>query len=84
MIPPQMLDQLSSKPGFIAALDQSGGSTPGALKLYGVSESQYHDDDGRSDQSNQQSGVQSAAPARFSRGRRPRRRWRSSGCRAGR
>ncbi len=45
MIPPQMLAQLSSKPGFIAALDQSGGSTPGALKLYGVPESQLHDDD---------------------------------------
>jgi fructose-bisphosphate aldolase class I len=45
MIPPQMLSQLSSKPGFIAALDQSGGSTPGALKLYGLAESQYHDDD---------------------------------------
>ncbi len=45
MIPPRMLSQLSSKPGFIAALDQSGGSTPGALKLYGVPESQFHDDD---------------------------------------
>ena len=45
MIPPQMLAQLSSKPGFIAALDQSGGSTPGALKLYGIPESQFHDDD---------------------------------------
>src|SRR5271168_556088 len=45
MIPPQMLSQLSNKPGFIAALDQSGGSTPGALKLYGVPETQFHDDD---------------------------------------
>ena len=45
MIPPRMLSQLSSKPGFIAALDQSGGSTPGALKLYGVAETQFHDDD---------------------------------------
>jgi fructose-bisphosphate aldolase class I len=40
-----MLSQLSSKPGFIAALDQSGGSTPGALRLYGVPETQFHDDD---------------------------------------
>ena len=32
-------------PGFIAALDQSGGSTPKALKLYGVDEDQYSDDD---------------------------------------
>jgi len=45
MIPPQMLVQLSSKPGFIAALDQSGGSTPGALGLYGVPETQYDDDE---------------------------------------
>ena len=27
---------MSAKPGFIAALDQSGGSTPGALRLYGI------------------------------------------------
>lgn len=45
MIPPRMLVQLSSKPGFIAALDQSGGSTPGALGLYGVPETQYDDDE---------------------------------------
>src|SRR6516162_317733 len=31
--------------GFFAALDQSGGSTPKALKLYGIDESQYSDDD---------------------------------------
>lgn len=31
--------------GFIAALDQSGGSTPKALKLYGIDEDQYADDD---------------------------------------
>ncbi len=30
--------------GFIAALDQSGGSTPKALKLYGIAESQYVDE----------------------------------------
>jgi fructose-bisphosphate aldolase class I len=30
-----------TKPGFIAALDQSGGSTPKALKLYGIAESAY-------------------------------------------
>jgi fructose-bisphosphate aldolase class I len=45
MIPPPMLDQLANKPGFIAALDQSGGSTPGALELYGVPHTQFHDDD---------------------------------------
>lgn len=31
--------------GFIAALDQSGGSTPKALKLYGIDESQYKTED---------------------------------------
>ena len=31
--------------GFIAALDQSGGSTPKALRLYGIDESQYHNDE---------------------------------------
>ena len=31
--------------GFIAALDQSGGSTPSALKLYGIDENQYSNDD---------------------------------------
>ena len=39
-----MLAQVSEKPGFFAALDQSGGSTPGALKLYGVPESAYNGD----------------------------------------
>lgn len=35
------LAQVKSRKGFIAALDQSGGSTPKALKLYGVEESAY-------------------------------------------
>jgi len=34
-------DKIASGQGFIAALDQSGGSTPKALKLYGVDESAY-------------------------------------------
>ncbi|MEV3905751.1 fructose bisphosphate aldolase [Mycobacterium sp. NPDC050551] len=34
-------DKVSSGKGFIAALDQSGGSTPKALRLYGVEESAY-------------------------------------------
>ncbi|HEX4506924.1 MAG TPA: fructose bisphosphate aldolase [Alphaproteobacteria bacterium] len=41
----KMMDQISSKPGFLAALDQSGGSTPGALKAYGIPESAYSGDD---------------------------------------
>ncbi len=36
-----MRAQMSTKPGFIAALDQSGGSTPGALRLYGIPDSAY-------------------------------------------
>jgi fructose-bisphosphate aldolase class I len=40
----QMLQQMKSGSGFIAALDQSGGSTPKALKLYGVDGSQYSSD----------------------------------------
>jgi fructose-bisphosphate aldolase class I len=39
-----MLAQMSDKPGFIAALDQSGGSTPGALRAYGIPESDYSGD----------------------------------------
>lgn len=37
----EQIDQLRKGAGFIAALDQSGGSTPKALKLYGVEESAY-------------------------------------------
>lgn len=40
-----MLDKVRSHSGFIAALDQSGGSTPNALLAYGVTEDQYHGDD---------------------------------------
>jgi len=40
----KMLAQVSEKPGFFAALDQSGGSTPGALKLYGIPEDAYNGD----------------------------------------
>lgn len=37
----QQTDQMTSGKGFIAALDQSGGSTPKALKLYGIGEDAY-------------------------------------------
>ena len=40
----QMMAQMTKKPGFIAALDQSGGSSPGALRLYGIPDSAYADD----------------------------------------
>ena len=41
----EMRKQAATKDGFIAALDQSGGSTPKALRLYGVEESAYTNDD---------------------------------------
>jgi fructose-bisphosphate aldolase class I len=40
-----MLAKVKNEVGFIAALDQSGGSTPKALKLYGVDESAYTNDE---------------------------------------
>ncbi len=40
----QQQAKFRSSPGFIAALDQSGGSTPKALKLYGIPESAYTGD----------------------------------------
>jgi fructose-bisphosphate aldolase, class I len=45
MADPRMITQISSKPGFLAALDQSGGSTPGALRTYGIPDSAYSGDD---------------------------------------
>ncbi len=41
----QQLTQMSTGNGFIAALDQSGGSTPKALAAYGVAESEYSGDE---------------------------------------
>ena len=40
-----MLEKIRTQNGFIAALDQSGVSTPKALKLYGVAESEYHSEE---------------------------------------
>jgi fructose-bisphosphate aldolase class I len=40
----KMMAQMSGKGGFIAALDQSGGSTPGALRLYGIPDNAYSGD----------------------------------------
>jgi fructose-bisphosphate aldolase class I len=39
------LNKVRTQPGFIAALDQSGGSTPKALMLYGVGEDAYSNDE---------------------------------------
>ena len=41
----EQLEKIKTAPGFIAALDQSGGSTPKALGLYGVTEDAWSNDD---------------------------------------
>jgi fructose-bisphosphate aldolase class I len=40
----KMMAQIAAKPGFLAALDQSGGSTPGALRQYGIPDGSYSGD----------------------------------------
>ncbi len=40
----EQLEKIATGSGFIAALDQSGGSTPKALKAYGIEESEYNGD----------------------------------------
>lgn len=42
----QQMQKMKTQPGFIAALDQSGGSTPKALKLYGIGEDAWTDEEG--------------------------------------
>jgi fructose-bisphosphate aldolase class I len=39
------LEKMRAHPGFIAALDQSGGSTPGALRAYGIKEDAWSDEE---------------------------------------
>ena len=41
----EQLQKMKSQPGFIAALDQSGGSTPGALRAYGIEENAWANDE---------------------------------------
>jgi fructose-bisphosphate aldolase, class I len=41
----QQLQKMKTQPGFIAALDQSGGSTPKALRLYGIREDAWSNED---------------------------------------
>lgn len=45
MIDAKKMSQMVQKEGFIAALDQSGGSTPAALRLYGIADSDYSGDE---------------------------------------
>src|SRR5437763_5125723 len=42
----QQLQKMKTHPGFIAALDQSGGSTPKALRLYGIKEGSWSNEEG--------------------------------------
>src|SRR5689334_12631079 len=41
----EQFQKIKTHPGFIAALDQSGGSTPGALKAYGVEETSWSNEE---------------------------------------
>ena len=41
----EMMEQMAKRNGFIAALDQSGGSTPKALKGYGIEEGAWSSDE---------------------------------------
>jgi fructose-bisphosphate aldolase, class I len=41
----QQLQKMQTQPGFIAALDQSGGSTPNALRLYGIKEGAWSNEE---------------------------------------
>jgi fructose-bisphosphate aldolase class I len=45
MMSDEQFQKVKSGSGFVAALDQSGGSTPKALELYGIPEDAYSDDD---------------------------------------
>src|SRR2546428_9875713 len=41
----EQLQKIKTGPGFVAALDQSGGSTPKALRLYGIQENTWSSDE---------------------------------------
>jgi fructose-bisphosphate aldolase class I len=41
----EQMQKMKNQPGFVAALDQSGGSTPNALALYGIKDHSWNDDD---------------------------------------
>jgi len=41
----EQMQKMQNQPGFVAALDQSGGSTPHALALYGIKDHSWNDDD---------------------------------------
>ena len=41
----EQMQKMKNQPGFVAAMDQSGGSTPHALALYGINDHAWKDDD---------------------------------------
>ena len=41
----QQMHKMKAEPGFVAALDQSGGSTPKALRLYGIKEGAWSNEE---------------------------------------
>ncbi|MBF9036081.1 fructose bisphosphate aldolase [Rhodobacterales bacterium HKCCE2091] len=57
------IEQMTSGRGFVAALDQSGGSTPKALKLYGVGEDAYSNDTEMFDRIHEMRSRIATAPA---------------------
>ena len=59
----EQANQMRSGAGFVAALDQSGGSTPKALRLYGVEEDAYSGDDEMFDQIHEMRARIVRAPA---------------------
>jgi fructose-bisphosphate aldolase class I len=59
----KQLEKIKNDKGFIAALDQSGGSTPKALKLYGVDETAWTDEKGMYDVVHQMRSRIVTAPA---------------------
>jgi fructose-bisphosphate aldolase class I len=59
----EQLDKVRNQAGFIAALDQSGGSTPKALQLYGVEESEYQGEEEMFDRVHQMRSRIVSSPA---------------------
>ncbi len=62
----KMTAQMAGKGGFIAALDQSGGSTPKALGLYGVPDSEYSGDEAKMFELMHEARVRMMTSAAFS------------------
>jgi fructose-bisphosphate aldolase class 1 len=68
----QQFTKVKNAEGFIAALDQSGGSTPKALKLYGIQDGAYSETRKCSTSSTRCARASSQAPASTATGSRAR------------